>query len=366
MKIPLKDFITVFDAEAPFCLQESYDNAGLLLGDPVQEVNKALLCVDITEAVIDEAIANHCDLIISHHPLIFKGLKQITTRNLVERSVRRAIKHDIAILAVHTNIDKVSGGVNAILADKLGLEQTAILRPESGHLNKLVCFVPDKHAKDVRNAMFKAGTGHIGNYDACSYNLKGKGSFRPGEDSNPFVGEKAAIHFEDETRIETVVPAYKVQTVIQAMVRAHPYEEVAYDIYPLDNHFAQAGLGMIGTYTTPLGETSFLDTIKETLQIKTLRHSAPRNTPIKKVALCGGSGSDLIHSAIAHNADAFVTSDIKYHDFFEADEKLLLIDAGHYETEQFTKELFYKIIVKNFPNFATQFSKIITNPVNYY
>ncbi len=360
----LKDITNFLEDYAPLSLQESYDNSGLLIGLPEAEINKAIITLDITNEVIDEAIDSKCELVIAHHPLIFKGLKSLTGKNYVEKLVVKAIKNDIAIYAIHTNLDNIQDGVNSILAEKLGLKNTSILVSSNNGFKKLVTFCPVKHAEKVREAMFNAGAGHIGNYDSCSYNLIGEGSFRGLEGADPFVGIKGEIHFEKEIRIETIVPDFKIGKVIQAMKTAHPYEEVAYDVYPLDNKNTAIGAGMIGELATEMQAKDFLLHLKKILNCKVIRFNSLIDRKIKKVAICGGSGSFLIESAFRSGADIFVTGDVKYHDFFDHQGKMIIADAGHYETEQFTKELLHAILKENFPNFALLISSTVTNPVN--
>ena len=361
----IKEIVSFFDTEYPFSFQESYDNSGLQIGDPEKEVNSALVCIDVTEQVLDEASAMDADIIISHHPLIFGGIKRITGQNYVQRIIHRAIQNDIAILSVHTNLDAFSGGVNSMISDKLGLKKQQVLMPLQGKLLKLVFFVPIANAEEVRNAVFEAGAGVIGNYDKCSYNLEGKGSFRAGHGTNPYVGEKGEIHFEEEVRIETILPGHLAKKVVNALIGAHPYEEVAYDLYPLDNTWNHAGMGMIGEFEEPLEELSFLNLLKKVFHTGCIKYTELRNRNIHKVALCGGSGSFLINVAIASGADAFITSDLKYHQFFDAEGKILIADIGHYESEQFTKEIFYDMLTKKFPKFAVRLSEVNTNPINY-
>ncbi|MFO7791123.1 MAG: Nif3-like dinuclear metal center hexameric protein [Bacteroidota bacterium] len=366
MELQVKDIIREFENFAPIQYQESYDNAGLILGSPGMVIESVLLTVDVTEDVIDEAVKLGAGLIIAHHPVIFKGLKQITGSNYVERTVIKAIKNNIAVYAAHTNMDAVAGGVNKILAQKIGLENISIINPRKGVLKKLYVFVPHDHAEKVRNAAFKAGAGGIGDYDSCSFNIDGRGSFRAGEDSNPFVGNIGEIHFEAETRIEMVYPRHIESKLIKAVVDAHPYEEVAYDICKLDNAWEQIGIGMAGHFAEPVEPEKLLNKLTKVLKQPHLRYTEPPKTKIQKLAVCGGSGSFMIKNAISINADAILTADIKYHEFFDAEGKIMIIDAGHYETEQFTKELFFYVIQKKFPKFAVQFSNINTNPVNYY
>jgi dinuclear metal center YbgI/SA1388 family protein len=361
----LNEITNALEEIAPLSLQESYDNAGLLIGDKFTDINKILISLDVTEEVIEEAINKGCNLIISHHPIIFSGLKRITGGTYVERIVAMAIKNDIALYAAHTNLDNIDGGVNSILCDKLGLKNKRILSPKKEMLRKLVTFCPVEYAERVRNALFAAGAGHIGNYDNCSYNVNGTGTFRGSEDTNPFVGEKGKLHFEEEVRIETVFPVYREQNIISALLNAHPYEEVAYDIYTLSNDFLLAGAGMVGEPETEVDEIDFLNKVKEITGVGCIRHTALTGKKIKKVAVCGGSGSFLIKDAIRSGADIFLTGDIKYHEFFDADGKIVIADIGHYESEQFAKDLIYSVLIKKFSNFAVLISEVNTNIVNY-
>jgi len=362
----LKDIIAVFEEHSPFSIQESYDNSGIQYGNPDENVNRGLVCLDITEATIDEAVSKKCDLIISHHPLIFGGMKSITGRHYTERVLVKAIKNDIRIVSVHTNLDSTSAGVNAILAQKIGLTDLKILDQRGELLKKLVTFCPVDHADAVRTAIFKAGAGQIGEYDCCSYNIEGLGSFRAGAAANPFVGAKGEVHFEKEVRIETILPAWLQSRIVDAMMAAHPYEEVAYDLYPLDNKFEKVGMGMIGVLENPMGETDFLQLLRQSLGSGCIRHSTLLDKAIKRVAICGGSGSFLRNKALALGADAFVTADVKYHDFFDVQGKLLMADVGHYESEQFTKEILCEIVTEKFTNFALLISDLDTNPVRYF
>ncbi len=362
----IDEILSLFAQEAPIQLQENYDNSGLIVGDRHRPTDSALLCVDVTEDVVDEAVVLGCNLIVSHHPIIFKGLKKLTPDDAVSRVVMKAIRHDIAIVAMHTNLDNSFSGTNFILSKKLKLNQLAILEPKEGLLKKLVVFVPTAHLAEVRQAIFSAGGGQIGQYDACSFSVLGKGSFRASENANPFVGEIGSVHEEEEQRLEVIVPTFRLNAVIKAMLKTHPYEEVAYDLIRLDNSWDRAGAGMIGSLPEALEEQDFLELVARQCDIPTLRHTALNGRKIKKVAVCGGSGAFLLGAAKAAGADAFVTADLKYHDFHDADGKLLLVDAGHYETEQFTKEWMADIITKKNPNFAVLFSGINTNPVRYF
>lgn len=362
----IKEIISEIERIAPLQFQESYDNAGLLVGDSQNSIKAALISLDVTEQVVDEAINKNAGLIITHHPVIFKGLKKLTGQNYNERVVIKAIKNDIAIYASHTNLDSVFGGVNSKICEKLQLKNCKMLQTKADALRKLVVFVPNQQADKVRAAMFEAGAGHIGEYDCCSYNIEGKGSFRASENANPFVGKTGEIHFESEIRVETIYPAHKERKIIRAMIDAHPYEEVAYDIYPLKNTFDNAGMGMLGELEKPAGEEQFLKQLKEIFGTPCIKHTKLLSRDIKKVAVCGGSGSFLIGDAKKAKADIFITADVKFHQFFDADDQLLIADIGHYESEQFTKDVFYDILTKKIPNFAFYLSETNTNPVFYF
>jgi dinuclear metal center YbgI/SA1388 family protein len=361
----IEKIIEVLEDFAPLELQEEYDNGGLLVGDRGMDVSSVLLCLDVTEEVVDEAISRSAQMIISHHPVIFRGIRKLTGSNYTEKIVMKAIRNNIAIYSAHTSIDKVWGGVNSMIAMKLGLKDTGILSPEGDVLRKLVVFVPIEHAPGVREAMFSAGAGHIGEYDKCSFNLEGEGSFRGSEGSDPYTGKPGSLHFEKEVRVETIYPSYLEKRILKKMIEAHPYEEVAYDIYPLGNKWSRAGTGMTGNLNKPMEPEAFLNLVKKVFKGKIIRHTKIHQKLIERVAVCGGSGSSLINAARASGADAYVSGDFKYHDFFEGGRELLIADIGHYESEQFTVEIFHDLLTKKFPNFAIYFSDVNTNPIHY-
>jgi dinuclear metal center YbgI/SA1388 family protein len=362
----LKTIITEIEKFAPLAYQESYDNCGLLTGHKEQEVTGAILCLDCIEAVVDEAIQKNCNLIIAHHPIIFSGLKKLNGNNYIERTIIKAIQNNIAIYACHTNLDNVKLGVNKKIADKLGLINQQILLPKKTLLKKLVTFVPAAHLEIVRESLFNAGAGNIGNYDSCSFILEGTGSFRGNENSNPFIGEKGKLSLEKETRLELIFETVNEATIISALKQNHPYEEVAYDIYQLENTYQNIGSGMVGELEKPISETEFLENLKSIFKVKVIKHTALTNKRIKKVALCGGSGSFLLKNAINSKSDIYISSDFKYHEFFDAENQILVADIGHYESEQFTPEIFYEIISNKFPTFASYLTETNTNPVNYF
>ncbi|MCF8301978.1 MAG: Nif3-like dinuclear metal center hexameric protein [Bacteroidales bacterium] len=361
----LKEITNYLEKMAPTSLQEAYDNSGLLIGESGKEVNKALITLDVTDEVLDEAISKECNLVIAHHPLIFKGIKRFNGKSFTDRLVTKAIKHDIAIYAIHTNLDNVDIGVNSMLAQKIGLQKVRILSPKNDQLRKLITFCPVDHAEKVRKAIFAAGAGNIGEYDSCSFNQEGLGSFKAGENADPFVGEVNELHYEKEYKIESVYPVYMERQVINAMIDAHPYEEVAYDVVPLKNEYLRTGSGMIGELENNEDELAFLKRIKKVLGSGTIRYSRLLNKDVKKVALCGGAGSFLIDDAIVAGADVFITGDVKYHQFFDANGKMVIADVGHYESEQFTKELIHQLLMEKFSNFAVLISERNTNSVNY-
>lgn len=360
------DIINTLESFAHKGLQESYDNSGLNIGDPSMDILGILCTIDITEEVLDEAIELGANLIIAHHPLIFSGLKSLTGKNYIERIAIRAIKENIAIYTAHTNFDNIPEGVNAKIAEKLNLSNTRILSPLKDQLVKLSTFVPKKYADKVRDRLFEAGAGKIGNYDSCSFTLEGKGSFRGSDDTEPFVGEKGKLHLEEETRIEVILPKYLKRNVVSALLNAHPYEEVAYDLYPLLNENPYAGAGMIGELEKPVKMSSLLNLLKDKFDANGIRFTGDSDKMVKKVAVCGGSGSFLIHEAKMNKADVFITGDLKYHQFFDADNKLSLVDIGHFESEQFTKDIFYELVMKKMPKFAVHLSKVTTSPIKYF
>ena len=362
----LYEIIGELERFAPLSYQESYDNCGLLTGHRDMEVSGALLSLDCIESTIDEALARGCNLIIAHHPIIFGGLKRLNGTNYVERTIIKAIRNGIAIYACHTNLDNVKLGVNKKIADKLGLVNQRILAPKKSLLKKLVTFVPAGHLERVRSALFDAGAGNIGNYDQCSFMLEGTGSFRGNEHSNPVLGEKGKLSLEKETRLELIFEAVLQSGILSALRQSHPYEEVAYDIYQLENSYQDVGSGMTGELEEPIPEMEFLTLLKQVFNVKFLKHTALRQRAIKTVALCGGSGSFLLKNAINSKSDIYVSADFKYHEFFDAEGKIVVADIGHFETEQFTPEIFYEIISNKFPNFATYLTETNTNPVNYF
>ncbi len=362
----LSQLTAYLESLAPLAYQEDYDNSGLIVGQPDQEIQQALVSLDCTEAIVDEAIATNCQVIISHHPIVFRGLKKFNSKTYVERVVEKAIRNNIALYAIHTNLDNIMTGVNARICETLGLKNCRILAPKQNLLKKLVTYVPVDKADELRNALFAAGAGNIGNYSECSFNTDGTGTFKGNEQTNPYVGEPGKQHCENEIRIETVYPAVLESKILMALVLSHPYEEVAYDLYALTNQHQQIGSGMIGELDVPAEEESFLYHVKEKMRAHVIRHTALTGRHIKKVAVCGGAGGFLLKQAIAAGADIFITADYKYHEFFDAEGKIIIADIGHFESEQFTQQLLYEIITKKFTNFAVRLTEVNTNPVKYF
>ena len=361
----VQDIINQLEDLAPLAYAEEFDNVGLLVGDNQAEVTGILVTLDTLPEVVDEAIAENCNLIVSFHPIIFKGLKSITGNSYVERVVQKAIKNDIAIFALHTALDNAFEGVNAELCNRLGLKNKSILIPQSGTIKKLTTFVPKQLAETVRKALFDAGGGALGKYENCSFNSDGLGTFQGNDEANPTVGKPNEFQSVEETRIDIVYAKHLESKILNALFQAHPYEEVAHELSTLDNKNQHIGMGMMGELENPMGEDKFLDFVKKTMKCGVIRHSKRLHKPIQKVAVLGGSGSFAVAAAKAAGADAYVTADLKYHDFFAAEHQILLLDIGHYESEHYTKNLLVRFLTKKIPNFAVLLSKINTNPVKY-
>ncbi len=362
----IADIINVLEEWAPISLQESYDNAGLLTGQASWECTGVVCTLDATEEVILEAKNRGCNLVVAHHPIIFGGLKKITGRNYVEKTVIASIKNEVAIYAIHTNLDNVLNGVNKRIAEQIGLINCRILAPKAGQLKKLVSFVPIDHAPALRQALFEAGAGNIGNYSGVSFNGEGIGTFTGSDQTNPFVGEPGRPHTEKEIKIEMVFPAFLESNLVKTLLKNHPYEEIAYDIISLSNDYQSVGSGLLGEFPEPITETGFLQMLKTAFDLSLIRHTPLLGKNIQKVAICGGSGSFLIEKAIASGADIYISADIKYHEFFDANQRILLADIGHWESEQYTTDLLIEILQAKFPTFAVLKSGIRTNPVNYF
>jgi dinuclear metal center YbgI/SA1388 family protein len=364
--IKIGDVCNYLEDKFPISSQASFDNCGLLIGSKSEEVKGILTCLDCTEDVLAEAIELDCNLIVAHHPLIFKGLKKITGTNSIENIAIQAIKNNIAIYAIHTNLDHSIEGVNAEIAKRLGIVKPRILQKNPSTLSKLIVFVPTDFVHQVEQALFNAGAGKIGNYAECSFTQKGYGSFMPLENSNPFEGKKMHRTIQEECKLEVLVSNHKIHAILSAMQDVHPYEEIAYDLIPLNNLNQEEGSGMIGELENPIEAETFLALVKNIFHCGIIRHTNLPANPIKRIAFCGGSGSFLIKDAIRQGADIFLTGDIKYHDFFEAENNIIIADIGHYESEQFTINLISVILKKNFTKFAVLETKVNTNPINYF
>ena len=363
--LELKEIIRELEQLAPPSLQESYDNSGLITGHPGMQITAALICLDSTEEVIDEAIAKGCNLVIAHHPIIFSGLKKINGNTYIERVIIKAIQHHIAIYAIHTNLDNVAHGVNNKIAEKLGLIEAKILSPKKQQLRKMVTFAPIAAVEKVKNSLFEAGAGNIGNYSECSFTSIGQGTFKGGVNSNAFIGKKGERHHEAEERIEVIYPIFGESKLINALKNSHPYEEVAYDLYALENRYDEVGAGMYGHLKNEMESDDFLDFLKERMNVSIIRHSKIHKKHIHTVAICGGSGSFLLEDAKRIHADIFITGDYKYHQFFDAENKIIIADIGHFESEQFTINLIGDYLSKKFTTFALRLTETNTNPIYY-
>ena len=368
----IKEILPILETLAPQAYAEDFDNVGLLVGNPETEVTGILVCHDALENVLDEAISKRCNLIVCFHPILFNGLKKITGKSYVERVVIKAIKNDIAIYAIHTALDNHQDGVNKLFCDALGISNPKILIPKQNFIRKLVTYTIPENAEEVRNALFNAGAGTIGNYENCSFNSQGIGTYMGNEHSNPEIGERFEFVENTEIKIEVTFEKHLEQKILKALFNAHTYEEVAYEIYSIENAHQNIGLGMIGELENPMNEKDFLLFVKEKMQTESIRHTAFLGKPIKKVAVLAGSGSFAIKNALAAEADAFLTADLKYHNFYEAENQLLLTDIGHFESERYTKNYIVDFLRKKILNFApvSSFGGIIlseenTNPVKY-
>ncbi|WP_418602703.1 Nif3-like dinuclear metal center hexameric protein [Hwangdonia sp.] len=362
----VQDVINHLEALAPLAYAEDFDNVGLLVGDKNAKITGVLVTLDTLETVVDEAIEKKCNLVVSFHPIIFKGLKKLTGKNYVERVVLKAIKNDIAIYAIHTALDNALQGVNDMICNQLELTNKQILIPQSETIKKLTTYVPKQEAEQLRAALFETGAGSIGNYNNCSFNVDGLGTYQGNENSNPSLGEKGVLHTEAETKITITYATHLESKILKTLFKTHSYEEVAYEITTLENKNQNIGMGMVGELKQPMAAELFLNHVKTKMKTACIRHSSLPKKPIKKVAVLGGSGSFAIQAAKAAGADAFITADLKYHDFFMAENRILLADIGHYESEQFTKNLLVAYLTKKISNFAVVLSNTNTNPVKYF
>ena len=360
------DIINFLEGKAPLSLQESYDNSGLVCGVKSNVCTGAITSLDFTSEILEEAIEKKINLIIVHHPPIFKSLKRIDQADPLTRILLKAIQHEIAVYAIHTNLDNVLWGVNGEIARRIGLQNIRVLSSLQQTHQKLIVFVPSDHKEALSNALFEAGAGAIGNYDECSFSSEGTGTFKPLKGSNPYIGTHGIRERVNESKVEVIFPSHLQQEILTAMHANHPYETVAYDLLPLENLFTTLGAGAIGELSEPVETNEFLMHLKKTFHTGVIRHNAFNGRKIKKVAICGGSGKQLINNALAKMADAYVTADLSYHDFFVPDQKMLLTDIGHFESEQFTSDLLVSMLNEKFPTFAVLKSAHKTNPVNYF
>lgn len=366
MKImKILDVIKYLDQLIPAGYQESYDNCGLQVGDTSAEITGALISLDLTEAVVDEAVETRSNLIVTHHPFIFGGLKHIDADSPAGRIIYKLIRNGIAVYSAHTSLDKLSNGVSAQLAKRLGLCNLRILAPDSDSLKQLVVYCPKEQSQQLKDALYAAGAGNIGNYRHCSYSVNGTGTFEPLQGANPFVGTVGSETYTSEERIEMVYPKAFENKIVSALKANHPYETPAYSLIPLSNANPDVGLGIVGELPEDVEIETFIETVKQTVGIPVVRHSELCRKKVRTVALCGGAGAEFIGTAVAQNADIYLTSDIKYHDFQKATGHIVLADIGHYESEQFAKEFFYDKLSEKFRIFAIRIAKTETNFVGY-
>ena len=361
----VKEVINYLDEFSPFCYAEEFDNVGLIIGDYTQKVNGILVTLDSTESVIDEAIKSKCNLIISFHPIIFNDIKSITTNTYVERVIHKSIKNNISIIAIHTSLDNSIKGVNSAICKKLDIKNYKILIPKERTIKKLTTYIPSENVAKLKSEIFKIGGGSLGKYDNCSFSYKGLGSFKGNKKSNPKIGNKLTYTEIEEVCVNITFLKHLEKEVVKALKENHPYEEIAYEINTLENSNQNIGMGMIGELASSMDENKFLSFLKKKMKSKLIKHSKKIGKKIAKIAVLGGSGSFAIENAINSGADAFVTSDLKYHDYFKAENKILLVDIGHYESEQYTKNLIFNFLTKKIPNFAIVLSKTNTNPIMY-
>ncbi|WP_281614136.1 Nif3-like dinuclear metal center hexameric protein [Flammeovirga sp. SubArs3] len=362
----VKNIVNLLEQLAPSQYQENYDNAGLITGSGHDEVTGILVSLDCTEEIVDEAIKKDCNLIVAHHPIVFKGLKRFNGKNYVERTIIKAIKNDISIYAIHTNLDNMSHGVNYKISSLLGLENLNILSPTKNNIQKLSVFVPSENVDKVANALADAGAGIIGDYTSCSFRTLGTGTFKGNDSSNPTLGNKNTLEKIEEVKIEVQFNAHLKGKVLSAMHQSHPYEEVAYHIAPLDITNTSIGSGMYGTLPQPITVNDFLSKVKETFKCGAIRHTKVIKDTISKVAVCGGAGSFLLRNAIGVNADIFITGDFKYHEFFDAEDRIMIADIGHFESEQFTSDLLIDYLKDQIGNHKIYKTEINTNPIQYF
>ena len=361
----IKEITQFLEGIAPLSYQENYDNSGLIVGDENTEVSSVIICLDSVEEVIEEAIENNCNLIIAHHPIVFSGLKKLNGKNHIERTIIKAIQNNIAIYAIHTNLDNVKGGVSSKIANILGLKNQKILAPKKDLLRKLEVYVPKNHADELQNALFLVGAGEVGEYKNCSFQTEGIGTFLPSKNAKPVIGKSGKQERVEEVKIEVVFPKDIERRLILEMKKAHPYDEIAHQIYILDNIFPDVGSGIVGELEEEISSSVFLKKVKTLMKTDCIRYTNLVRKTIRKVAVCGGSGNFLLNNAKSVGADIFITADFKYHEFFNAENDIIIADIGHYESEQFTKELIYDLLINNFSKFAVRLSKVNTNPINY-
>ncbi|MEG1409914.1 MAG: Nif3-like dinuclear metal center hexameric protein [Terrisporobacter sp.] len=359
----LNDLIKKIENKYPLNLAYDWDNVGLLVGDFDAEVKKILVSLEANENVIEEAIKNNVDLIVTHHPFIFRKLNKINTRDLKGKLIHKLIKNDIALYSMHTNFDIAFDGLNDYFMEIMGFENTKVLDiTNSEVLHKIAVYVPLTHELVIREALGDVGAGHIGNYSHCTFNTPGVGTFRPEENANPFIGKIRETEEVKEVKIETIVPQSILQKTIDKMIKAHPYEEVAYDVYKLENKGNSVGLGRYTTLNQVMDLQSLCEKIKLKLNMDHIRVVGELNTKIKKVAVVTGAGSDMVSLAKSKNCNVIITGDVKYHEAQDAlDMGMCIIDCGHFDTEDIFKDVI-KRFLDTFESVEIVKSEVNLNP----
>ncbi len=364
MSIKCSELMKFMEEFAPVNLAEDYDNVGLLIGSRNQEIKKVLVCLDVTTKVVEEAVEKKVNLIVSHHPIIFKGLKRIVEEDPKGRLLYKLIRNGIGVYSAHTNMDFTHGGINDTLANLLGLSNIRNLKKhKEDRFFKIVVFVPEQNTDTVREAMCSAGAGWVGDYSDCTFMVKGTGTFKPLEGTNPYIGSKGNLEKVEEYRLETIVPQKKLKKVVNAMIEAHPYEEVAYDVYPMELSLKEYGFGKVGSLVETQKLDKFISTVKEKLNVKSVRVIGSVKKEIRNVAVfCGSFDTDVINSM--NGVDVLVTGDMKYHDALDAAEMgLCIIDAGHYSTERIMVPRLAWILSQRFASVDIETSILEENPI---
>jgi len=355
----IKEVISFLENKFPLSWQEDFDNSGIQCGDKERDITGVVVCFDMSEVVIEEAISKGANMVVSHHPIIYRDvIKRIEPTNRVGKILCKALENKILLYSMHTNIDSGKAGGNSLFAQKLELQKLSVLSPKENEFCKLVVFVPSENSVFLRDALFKAGCGNIGNYSHCSFSCEGIGSFKPLADANPHIGQHNRIERVEEERIEMIFSKIKKRQIVEALYQHHPYEEPAFDIFALENTNKDIGLGRVGFLPQPMVAADFIHYVKQKLNVELVRFSGNSKAEISKVAVCGGGGASHIKDALTAGADAYITGDLKYHDFFIPENKMLLVDIGHFEGEHFIREIITSLLKEKFKNFSTYFTEV--------